>query len=185
MLPNASESQINEYRKQLEKLNGVTSIKIYPIGTDTKRPLYSAALNKFFRVNIDGSTLNDKELEEQVVKQFKEAGFDNCPQITFKTDANGKRQVMMKMPEGEQSKDPKNFELNINDGNNVEKMKVVQKDRSDMDKFKGKTDEEIRKMVKADVDNPDLKDSDIKIIRENGDVKVKIEVSKEETGPKK
>jgi hypothetical protein len=183
VLPNTSQEQINSYRKELESIGGITSLKINPINYDVKRPLYSAALNNFFRIDVDGSTMNDKELEEQVVKKFKDAGMDNCPQINFTTDANGKRTIKMKVDE---QSGAKNFELNVKDGNNEEKLKVISKTSSDFSKFKGKSDDEIRKMVREDLENPNLKDSEIKITRgDNGDVKIKVEAERQEVKPGK
>jgi hypothetical protein len=182
VLPNTSQEQINSYRKELESIGGITSLKINPVNYDVKRPLYSAALNDFFKVDVDGSTLNDKELEEQVVKKFKEAGMDNCPEITFTTDANGKRTVKMKVDE---QSGPKNFELNVKDGNNEEVIKSIGK-KSSGEEFKGKTDDEIRKLVREDLENPNLKDSEIKITRgDNGDVKIKVEAEQENVKPRK
>ncbi len=182
MLPNSTEKEAKDYAKQIENIGGILTMNILPIGQDVKRPLYSAALNQFFSINVDGSTLNDKELEEQVVKKLKEAGMDNCPEINFTTDANGKRIIKMKV---DGQNDPKNFEININDGNNQQKLKVITKSSSDLNKYKGKTDDEIRKMVRDDSGNLNLKDSEIKITRDNnGEVNIKVEADHEEVKPK-
>ncbi len=170
VLPNSSQTQLNNYQKDLEKISGVTSVKIYPLQQNVKRPLYSAALNTFFRINVDGTNLSDKELEEQVQKQFKEAGMENPPQINFSTDANGRRQIRMKL-DGQNN--PGSMEVKVKDGNNEEVLKTIKRNDS-ADDFKGMTDDQIRNKVRKDLDNPDLKDSEIKITHDNGKLQIKV-----------
>jgi hypothetical protein len=177
MLPGSTEQQIQNYQKDLEKIKDITSIKVFPLNENVKRPVYSAALHSFFRINIDATKMNDEELTKEVERQLKEQGMENVS-LNIKTDANGKRQVQMKV-EHNNDNNPKDMELRINDGNSQEVMKFVKKPL-DQEKLKNKTDDEIRKYVKEDLGNPDLKDDDIKITRENGEVNVKIEVKREE-----
>ena len=69
--------------------------------------------------------------------------------------------------------------MTIKDGENITKMKEIRKNGSgDPDRFKGKTDDEIRKMIKEDFGNPDIKDDEIEIIREGDKVIVKVNVNK-------
>lgn len=175
MLPGSTDKQIEGYQKDLEKIKEITSIKVFPLNENVKRPVYAAALNSFFRINIDATKMSDEELSKEVEKQMKEQGMENVS-LNFKTDANGKRQIQMQMDHNT-SKDPKNMELRINDGNNQEVMKMVKKPL-DQDKLKNMNDEEIRNYVRNDLGNPDIKDSEIKITRENGEVNVKVEVER-------
>lgn len=66
------------------------------------------------------------------------------------------------------------FDMTITDGNNVEKIKQLRKESGDGNKFKGKTDEEIRRIVREDFPDADLRDEEIQIIRNGDDVKVKV-----------
>jgi hypothetical protein len=177
MLPNSSDQQIQGYQRDLEKIKEITSIKVFPLNENVKRPVYAAALHSFFRINIDATKMSDEELAKTVEKQLKEQGMENVSLI-FKTDSNGKRQIQMKI-EHNNDNSPKDMELRINDGNNQEVMKFVKKPL-DQAKLKGKTDEEIRKYVRDDLGNPNIKDDEIKITRENGDVQVKVELEREE-----
>jgi hypothetical protein len=173
VLSNSSDEQVNSYRKELEAIGGITSLKITPLNYDVKRPLYSAALHNFFSVNIDATGMSDQDLEAEVQRQLKENGVDM--KVYFKTGPDGRRD--MSIEKKQDNNDPKSYEIRIDDKNGQEKIKLVEK-KADPDKFKGKSDEEIRKMIKEE--NPDVKDSDIKIIREGDNVQVKVEVEKKE-----
>lgn len=178
-LPGSTEEQIESYRKDLERIKDITSIKIFPIDRDVKQPLYSAALNKFFRINIDATNMSDAELEQEVTRKLKEAGIEN-PDIEFKTDENGRRLFKMKLPEHTQNS-PDDLELRINDGNNQEVLKTVH-NKLEADKLKGKTDQEIRDYVKQQNPDLNLQDNEIKIIHDGDNIKV--EVSREEVDKK-
>ena len=177
ILKTVTDEQANNYRKELESL-GVTSVKFIPVNQDVKRPLYSAALNNFFSININATGMSDEELQNEVQRQLKEQVEDM--KIQFKTGTDGKRDIMIENHCDENlSKDPISYEINIDDNNGQEKIKMMQK-KADPDKFKGKTDREIREIVKKDLNNPDLKYNDIKITRENGEVQVKVELNHKE-----
>jgi hypothetical protein len=171
-LPGTTEDQIEVYRKDLERIKDVTSIKILPLNEDVKRPLYSAALNKFFRINIDATNISDAELQQEVTRQLKEAGIEN-PNIEFKTDENGMRTFKMKLPDEQMKNSPGNFEVRVHDGNKEDVMKVVH-NRLDGAKLKGKTDQEIREHVKQQNPDLNLQDNEIKITHEGDDVKVEV-----------
>jgi hypothetical protein len=173
LLPNTTQEQVEPFKKDLENIKDVTSVKIFPLNEDVKRPLYSAALYKFFRVNIDAAKMNDEELKQEVTRQMKEAGFEN-PNVQFKTDGNGKRMLTMKIDHPDElTKDPKNFELRINDNGNQEVIKTVTKPL-DKEKLKGMTDEQIRQYIKEQNKEVKLEDKDIQIERKNGEVMVKV-----------
>jgi len=181
MLPDGSPDKIEYYRKQIEAINGVTSLKVYPLQGDVKRPLYSAALYKFFRVNINGTGMSDQELQQEITKDLKEQGADNM-NVKVSTNSEGRRDLKIELTGDHKSDDSKSVEVNVNDGNNKEDLKIIQK-KSDPGKFKGKTDDEIRKMVKEDLNNPEITDDNIKISRDsNGDVQVRVQVEKESNG---
>jgi len=176
MLPGSTDEQVQNYQHDLEKNNEVTSIKIFPLSENVKRPVYAAALHSFFRVNINATKMSDEELAKEVQKQLGEDGIQNVS-LNIKTDENGKRMVKINLENPE--KTPKDFELRIDDGKNQEVLKQKVKISNDPDKYKGKTDEEIKKLVKQEIGNEDIKDDDIKIERDqNGEVKIKVEVSK-------
>lgn len=175
VLPNSTEKQMDSYRRELEAIDGITSLKITPIDYDVKRPLYSAALHDFFSISIDATGMSDEELEQKVQTHLKEHGINM--KIQFKTDANGKRSIFIEKSEENKLKEPRSFELNIDDNNGNEKIKLFTK-KVDPEKFKGKTDEEIRKMVKEN--HPELQDKDIKIERNGDKVQVKVEVERKE-----
>jgi hypothetical protein len=174
VLPPGSEQQINSYRKDLERFNDITFLKIVPLNENVKRPVYAVALNSVFKLNIDATKMSNEELENEVKEQLESLGF-GITNIDFKTDENGRRMIKLNLEHTDSNKMPGNFEMKIKDGNNEEVIKTVKKQA---DQFQGKTDEEIRKLVKEDLNNPDIQDKDIHITRENGKVNVKVEVEK-------
>lgn len=174
VLPATSEQQIQSYQRDLENIRDITYVKVVPMNESVKRPMYAAALNSFFSINIDATKMSDDELKNEVKKQLESQGFGNV-NIDFKTNENGKRMIMMKLDSVNCDKMPSKFEMKIKDSGNEEVIKTMKKQGNE---FEGKTDEEIRKMVKEDLNNTDIQDKDIHITRENGKVKVKVEVEK-------
>ncbi len=171
VLQKSTEEQIASYRNDLESI-GVSALKIIPINNHVKRPLYSAALNDFFSININATGMSDEELQAEVQRQLKEQGVEM--NIQFNTDAGGKRNITIVNEKDNETNTPKSYEINIDDKNGQEKIKLMQK-KADPDEFKGKTDQEIRDYVKQKNPEMNLKDSDIKISHEGNGVKVNIE----------
>jgi hypothetical protein len=171
-LPGSTGEQVSAYAKDLEKISGIISIKILPLNEDIKRPLYSAALHKFFKIDIDAANMSDLELKQEVTGKLKEAGIEN-PDVDIKTDENGNRTFKMKISQEQMENSPNNLEVRIDDGNNHEVMKLVH-NNLDADKLKGKTDREIRDYVKQMNPELNLQDNEIKIIREGENAKVEI-----------
>jgi hypothetical protein len=171
VLPNTTQDQVKSYSKELESLGGVTMIRIKPVNYDIKRPLYSEALDNFFSIKFDATGMSDEELEKQVQKQLDEQGINM--KFKFKTGTDGKRDVFIEKDDNS----PGQFELMIDENNGNEKFKIFTK-KADPEMFKGKSDQEIRDIVKKD--NPELRDEDIKIIRDGDKVQVKVEVDKKE-----
>ena len=167
----STEEEIASFRNDLENI-GVSSLKIIPFNNDVKRPLYSAALNDFFSININAAGMSDEELQTEVQRQLKEEGVEM--NIQFKTDASGKRNISIVNLKGNKSNTPKSYEINIDDKNGQEKIKLMQKN-ANPDLFKGKTDREIKDYVKEKNSELNLKDNDIKITHENGCVRVDVE----------
>lgn len=175
VLPDATKEQVKDYAREIESLGNITLIRITPIDYDVKRPLYSAALHDFFKVDIDATGMSDEELQAEVERKMKEQGVDM--RIQFKTGPEGRRVVTIENIGNELQKEPKSYELNIEDKNGQENIKLMEK-KADPEKFKGKTDEEIRKMVKEE--NPGITDGQIQITRSGDKVQVKVMVEKNE-----
>ena len=179
VLPNTTEEQVRAYSKELEAIGEISTIKITPMDYDVKRPLYSAALHDFFSINIDATGMSDDELKNEIESKLKEQGIDM--KFQFKTGTDGRREIKMEHDGHiDLSKEPKSFEMNIEDINGKEKIKLQTK-KADPKEFEGKTDEQIREMVKKDFGNENLKDNDIIIERKDGNIQVKINKEVKET----
>lgn len=174
MLPGSTNEQVQSYSRDLEKIKEITSIKTFPLNENVKRPIYAAALNSFFRININASKMSDEELSKEIERQLNEQGIHPV-MVDFKGDGNGKRNIRIVLDSTDRT--PRDFELRIDQGGNKEQVLKEKVKTGDPDRFKGKTDDEIKQLIKSELDNPNIKDSDIKIMRdEKGNVKVKVEV---------
>jgi hypothetical protein len=139
------------------------------------RPVYSAALNEIFKIDINATNKSDDELRQEITEQLKKAGIDNM-QIEFERDTKGNRMMKFFRP---LSSNPTNdgFDMTIKDGNNVNRLKEVRRTGEDhANRFKGKTDAEIKQIVKENFGVANLKDDQIVIIREGDKINVKVKV---------
>jgi len=177
VLKDISPEKIAEFKSQLQNIAGVTNINSVPINETVTRPVYSAALNEIFKININATNKSDEELRKEITEQLKKAGIENM-QIDFEKDSKGNRRVKFFRP---LSTDPYNdgFDMTIKDGNNVNRMKQVRRNgENNESNFKGKSDSEIRKMVKEDFGDANLQDDQIEITREGDNVKIRVKVDK-------
>jgi hypothetical protein len=174
VLPNTTEEQVKEYAKEVESIGNISTIRIMPMDYDVKRPLYSAALDRFFSIKIDATGMSDEELQAEVERKLHEQGVDIL--IRFKTSPEGTREVIQLELHGNenQNSEPKQYEINIDDKDGREKIKLMQK-KADPDQFKGKTDSEIRQMIREESGNSNLTDDQIKITRDGEKIQVKVE----------
>jgi len=174
MLPGSTEEQLKNYEHDLEKIKEITTVKVFPLNENVKRPVYAAALHSFFRININASKMTDEELSKEIERQLNEQGIHPIT-VDFKGDGNGKRTLRLMLDSTDRT--PRDFELRIDQDGNKEQVLKEKVKTGDPDRFKGKSDDEIKQMIKSELDNPNIKDSDIKISRdEKGNVKVKVEV---------
>lgn len=159
------------YKTDLEKIKEINSIKILPITQSITRPIYSAALYSFFKVDISSKGKTEDEVKQEIERQLKGNGFENTT-VSF-DKADGKHRLMIKMPEN-QDMNGKSMEVRV-DGDGKEEVVKLKTMKGFIDK--DMTDEQIKQKVIEDSGNI-LTPGDIKIIRE-GD-KIKVEVNKEE-----
>ncbi|MEO8665480.1 MAG: hypothetical protein ABI462_08275 [Ignavibacteria bacterium] len=181
VIPKENVDRVSDYKSQLEAISGINDVKMIPINETIKRPVYSALLNGIFKTDINATNMSDEELKEEVSRQLKNAGIENA-QVDFEKNADGKRLIRLDIS-GEQLKKEGDFDITIRDGNNVSRMKELRKESPDGgEKFKGKTDSEIRDIVRKDVD-PALTDDQIEIIRDGENAMVRIKkINKDNKG---
>ena len=178
VLANTTKEQVKAYANELEALGDIVTIKITGMDYDVKRPLYSAALHDILSIDIDATGKSDEELKNEIESKLREQGVDM--KFKFTTGPDGRRDITVEHDQLlDANKEPKSFEMNIEDDNGKEKIKLLTQ-KADPKRFEGKTDSEIREMVKKDIGNPELKDSDIIIDRTGKEVKVKVNFDKKE-----
>lgn len=163
---------VTGYKDDLEKIKNIISIKILPLNENVKRPLYSAALHTFFKIDINSDKMTDEQVQAEITRQLKDAGFENMT-VSYKTGENGRRKLEINMKDGMKQDGKKQMEVNVDNKNGKEviKMKTMQ---SDVD-FSKMTDAEIRAYVKKQNPEDELQDSEITIERNGSNVNVKVE----------
>lgn len=178
VLPNTTKEQVKAYANELEAIGGIVTIRITGMDYDVKRPLYSAALHDILSIDIDATGKSDEELKNEIESKLREQGVDM--KFKFTTGPDGRRDITVEHDQMlDANNEPKSFEMNIEDDNGKEKIKLLTQ-KADPKRFEGKTDSEIREMVKKDIGNPELKDGDIIIDRTGKEVKVKVNFDKKE-----
>lgn len=177
VMQNSNEDKANELKKSLEEIPGVTSINIMPLIESVERPVFSAALHEIFKIDITATNMSDQQLADEVTRQLKSAGVENA-QVSFERDSQGQRLFKVLIPDQSEKKEG-GFDMIITDGNNVNRIKEVRKIGPDHSRFKGKTDSEIKQIVKEDFKEKNLTDDQIEIIRDGDNVKVQVKVKDE------
>ena len=175
VLQNTKEDVAKSYKSDLEKIPGVTNVQITPLTEKVKRSLFSTALNKIFQVEIDVSNMSDQEVEKNLREQFKTAGVQNID-LKVTRDEKGRRAITMKL--SKDSHEGGDYDIKVKDGDKMLRMKKSEREE-DAGNLMNKTDEEIRAQVRKDLDNPNIKDDEIEITRDKGNVNVNVNVKKE------
>lgn len=190
ILDNKSSNEMQNYMNDLQKISSVTSVQLFPLNQTTKLPLYAVALHSFFRVESDATNKSDAQVTDELQKQLNAAGIEDI-KVGYKTMPDGKRMLDVQPTEkGLKRKegDPENkdFELSVKDGNDEQFIKTRHKSDASLD-FKGKTDEEIKRIISEDMkkNGADVKPEDLKIERdEKGNVKVDVTSKHDSKGQK-
>lgn len=173
VIPRESHSRVSDYDKQLRAIDGVLEIQVSPLSETVKRPVYSALLNDLFKIDINATNMSDAELSNEINMQLKNAGIENAT-VDFERGDDGHRKVKVVVPIDQMKKDS-GFDLTVKDGDNINRIKEVRKHGpGEADRFKGKSDEEIKKMVKEDFKDMNLKDDQIEIKRDGDKVMVQV-----------
>lgn len=184
ILPKESHSKAEIYKSQLSSVSGVNSLKLVPLNEKVTRPVYSVALNKIFKVDINATNMNNDELKKEMTSQLEKNGISGV-QINIENGKDGRRITRVFIPESS-IKDEGGFDMTIKDGNNEERIKQVRKKGSDeeMARFKGKSDQEIKKMLMEDLKDKGITEDMIEIKRDGDKVMFNIKVEKEGTDKK-
>lgn len=172
IVQSSDDKTVLSYKNDLEKIKELSSLKIVPLNESVSRPVYSAALHSFFKIDINANKMSDEQVQVEIKRQLEEAGYTDMD-ISYKKDETGKTRLDMKLKEGFKTDKNKNIEVNVedNNGHQVVKMKTM---KPDVD-FSKMTDEEIRTYVKEKNKEDNLSDKDIRITRKGSNVNIQIE----------
>ena len=171
VLQGADEQSVMRCKSDLEKIKEVGSIKIFPLTENVKRPVYSALLYNFFRIDVKSSGKTNEEVVREIEQQLKDNGFTNY-KVGYE-NSGGINKLTIKT-DGTQENKNGSVEVRVSgDGKEeVVKMKTVVKGSEHDKKL---TDDEIKQKVIQDNPEGNLKPEDIKIEREGDKVRVKVE----------
>jgi hypothetical protein len=164
---------VTSYKNDLEKIKELTSIKIVPLNTSVTRPVYSAALHSFFKIDINASNMTDEQVQAEIRKQLDAAGYNDMD-VSYKTMENGKKRLEVKMKDGIKHEGNQNLQVDVNDKNGEQVIKMKTMDKPDVD-FSKMTDTEIRTYIKEKNKEDNLTDKDIIIKREGNSISVNIQ----------
>lgn len=166
------EKLVTSYKNDLERIKEITSIKILPLNESVKRPVYSAALHSFFKIDIKSDKMSDEEVQAEITRQLQSAEFNDMV-VSYKPDDKGKKKLEIKLIEGLKNEGSRQMEVNVDNKNGKEviKMKTGQPDVD----FSKMTDAEIRTYVKNKNPEDNLSDSEIKIERKENGVSINIQ----------
>ncbi len=175
LVQSADDKTVISYKDDLENIKQLTSIKIVPLNQNIKRPVYSAALNTFFKVDISSSKMSDEQVQAELKRQLTEAGFNDI-NVSYKNDETGRKKLEIKFPENTNAGENKTLDVNVEDNNGKQVVKM-RTGKPDVD-FSKMTDEEIRKYIKEKNKEDNLSDDEIKITRKEGNVSVNVNIEK-------
>jgi hypothetical protein len=164
---------VTGYKNDLEKIKEITSIKIVPLNTSVTRPVYSAALHSFFKIDINANNMSDEQVQAEIKKQLEAAGFTNI-EVSYKTGENGKRKLDIKTKDGIKHEGNQNLQVDVNDKDGKQVIKMKTMDKPDVD-FGKMSDAEIRAYIKEQNKEDNLTDDNIKIKREGNSVSVNVQ----------
>lgn len=179
ILPKDSHDKAESLRNQLGAISGISSLKVVPLNEKVTRPVYSFALNKIFKVDINATNMSNDELKNEITSQLEKNGI-NGVKIEIESGKEGRRISRIFIPESS-IKDEGGFDMTIKDGNNEERIKEVRKKGSEeeMLRFKGKSDDEIKKMLIEELNDKGITEDMIQIDRDGDKVMIKINAGKQ------
>lgn len=172
VLQGIDENAVLKYKADLEKISAVKSVKIVPLTESITRPVYSAALYSFFRVDISSKGKSDEEVRAEIEKQLRDNGFNNAN--VFYEKVGEHKRLMVKIPDDGSMKG-KSMEVRVDGDGKEEVVKMKTMKGSGIDA--SMSDEDIKRKI-IEENGLEVKPEDIKITRENG--KIKVEVEKED-----
>jgi hypothetical protein len=176
-IPAQSSRSVDAVVTQLKKLKGITGLSTVPVNAQVKASLLSQLGNKIFSTHIDATALSDDELQNSLMRQLKEKGFNNIS-VTVGRDGKGIRSIQL-----HPAKDANNYIIDLSVTSKGTRM-VLQEERranpaggkaaetSKVD-FGSMTDAQVREYIRAQY-GKELPDEKIKITRSSDEIEIAI-----------
>jgi hypothetical protein len=168
---------------QLKAIKGVAGLSIVPMSAPVRESLLSQLGYKVFRTHVDATALRDDELQNTLMRQLKEQGFNDIS-VSVARNENGIRTLQLHPGEG-----ASNYLVDVSVDDKGTRM-VLQEERRTMtggptisDKpqvdFGSMTDAQVRDHIRRQY-GKQLRDEDIKITRTADEIAIDIKLSEEQ-----
>jgi hypothetical protein len=166
---------LKSYKTSLADIPGVTELTALPVSHTRSQPLYAAALQGLFKIEMDATGISNEDLEKELNAQLQQQGIKNLA-IVVKTGPNGERQIKTKPTDGQI--EDYGLDLTVKDGRRVTRIKEqVKHGEGNAEKLdvKNMSDDEIKAFILKEHVRQNLSPEDITIVREPGKVEVKVD----------
>ena len=166
---------LQSYRNSLAGIAGVTELTSLPVSHTRSQPLYAAALEGLFKIEMDATGVSNEDLERDLRAQLQQQGINNLA-IVVETGPNGERLIKTKLVDGEI--EDFGLDLTVKDGRRVTRIQEqIKRGDGDAPKLdvKGMSDDEIKAFILKEHSRLNLVPEDIRIVREPGKVEVKVD----------
>jgi hypothetical protein len=164
----------------LNGIKGVAGLTTMPVNAQVRESLLSQLGTKIFSTHIDATALRDDELQNTVMRQLKEKGFNNIS-VTVTRNENGIRTLQL-----HPAKDAPNYIVDMSINDKGTKMVLQEEKRSIADRhttaegpqvdFGSMTDAQVRDYVRRRY-GKELRDEKIKITRTAEEISIEIKQS--------
>lgn len=166
---------LQSYRNILAGIPGVTEVAALPVSHTSSKPLYAAALEGLFKIEMDATGVSNEDLERDLRAQLQQQGIKDLA-IIVETGPNGERLIKTKLAEGEI--EDFGLDLTVKDGRRVTHIQEqIKRGDGTAARFdvKGMSDDEIKAFIIKEHARLNLAPEDIQIVREPGKVEVKVD----------
>jgi len=154
VIPTANTEELRNFQTDLGTISGINTVELVPLFEQVKRPVYSAALNKLIKVDLNFTSMPEEDLEHHIEEQLKTSG---VPVVKFNLDNNpdGRRIIHINTFIDSAQKSRTRNRIRIQDGNDNYRF-----DSKELEN-KAKELSEKMKTFKVEININDLIDTEI------------------------
>ncbi|MFD3002412.1 hypothetical protein ACFS7Z_18720 [Pontibacter toksunensis] len=173
-VPDADPAVLQSYRNSLAGIKGVSGLTVSPVTHTRSQPLYAAALESFFKIEMDATGISNEALEKSIQEQLQAQGIHNLA-VKVTTGQDGERKINTSITD--EAGEAFGVDLKVKDGKRVthvqEQIKYLQP--GEVPPAKDMTDAEIKAFVIKKNPHLSLKEDEIVITRKPGKTEVTVQ----------